>query len=617
VKEGTLNPEQARNEVLNLLHLHHPLHEERNIPEPSVALRDCIHLRLVGAEDLAPVNEDELPFRFSQEPRALPLVRLEFFLQEVLHHPCLRLCFHGSSAPPRVQRDGWSLLPESPRRRGHRERRTGSTRAESTSAWTGVRHALRSCVLILLAGLSGCADAPKEGSTAPTLARGSAGASAVPITPSLDAGAPPVWIAGYGKGRRAPGVHDDLFARAFVWDDGERRIALVSLDLVGLFRDRVLAIRDRVSARADLGVGAVLVASTHNHEGPDTMGIWGPDPMTTGAEPRYLDLVEDRAVEAIARAVGALAPATLHAGEIVTEGLVEDSRPPIVKDEVVRVLEARASPGGRTIATLFVFSSHPESLGPDNTLLTADYPAFAIRDLERARGGTAIFFPGSIGGLLGPGDLRLPDPETGEPAPLHSFRNAELYGARLAEYAERALASARPLEGVAARFDSMDVRVPVENPLFLLAGRLGVAARRDLLVEGRPAEDPADIAGDRVEIPTEVGRLRIGDLEWLLVPGEIYPELVFGGIAAEDDPGADFPDAPAEAPLWPLLLGRHRAVVGLANDEIGYLLPRRQWDARPPYRFGRKTPPYGEINSCGPSAGPRIVEAAAALLRTP
>jgi hypothetical protein len=426
--------------------------------------------------------------------------------------------------------------------------------------------------------------------------------------------APPVWIAGYGKGRRAEGVHDDLFARAFVWDDGKRRIALVALDLVGLFRDRVLAIRRRIATRSDLGVEDVVVASTHNHEGPDSMGMWGPDATTSGADPAYLDLVEVRVVEAVGRAVSRLAPATLHAGECPTEGLVEDSRLPTVKDENVRVLEARTVPGGNPIATLLVFSSHPESLGPENLLLSADYPAFAIAELERSRGGTAIFFAGSIGGLLGPGDLRMDDPLTGEPAPLHSFRNAELYGKRLADFALRALDEARSLEGIETRLELREVRVPVENPLFLLAGRIGVFARGDLLAAGSPVEDPSDL-GEGVEIPSEVGRLRIGDLEWILVPGEIYPELVFGGIAAQSDPGTDFPDAPLEEPLWPRLRGRHRAVVGLAGDEIGYLLPRRQWDLDPPYRFGRRTPPYGEVNSCGPSAGPRIVEALAALLR--
>ena len=53
----------------------------------------------------------------------------------------------------------------------------------------------------------------------------------IDITPSLDR---PVWIAGYGHGRRAEGVHDPLMARCVVLDDGSRRMAWVSVDVVGL-----------------------------------------------------------------------------------------------------------------------------------------------------------------------------------------------------------------------------------------------------------------------------------------------------------------------------------------------------------------------------------------------
>jgi hypothetical protein len=47
-------------------------------------------------------------------------------------------------------------------------------------------------------------------------------------------------------------------------------------------------------------------------------------------------------------------------------------------------------------------------------------------------------------------------------------------------------------------------------------------------------------------------------------------------------------------------------VVGLANDEVGYILPKTQWDTKAPYTYGRTKAPYGEINSGGPETGPII-----------
>ena len=55
----------------------------------------------------------------------------------------------------------------------------------------------------------------------------------VDITPKLG-GEEKVWLAGYGPGRQAAGVHDPLMARCVVLEEGRTRIALVSVDLVGL-----------------------------------------------------------------------------------------------------------------------------------------------------------------------------------------------------------------------------------------------------------------------------------------------------------------------------------------------------------------------------------------------
>ena len=54
------------------------------------------------------------------------------------------------------------------------------------------------------------------------------------------------------------------------------------------------------------------------------------------------------------------------------------------------------------------------------------------------------------------------------------------------------------------------------------------------------------------------------------------------------------------------MTGKLNLVVGLANDEIGYILPKTQWDAKAPYTYGRDKAPYGEINAGGPEVGPLI-----------
>ncbi len=72
------------------------------------------------------------------------------------------------------------------------------------------------------------------------------------------------------------------------------------------------------------------------------------------------------------------------------------------------------------------------------------------------------------------------------------------------------------------------------------------------------------------------------------------------------DKGADFPDAPIEPGIYAQMKSKHRMIVGLANDEIGYIIPKRQWDEKPPYCYGRKKAQYGEENSLGPETAPIV-----------
>ena len=92
-----------------------------------------------------------------------------------------------------------------------------------------------------------------------------------------------------------------------------------------------------------------------------------------------------------------------------------------------------------------------------------------------------------------------------------------------------------------------------------------------------------------------------------LVPGEMYPELSVGGV--ERYAGADFPDAPIETPIKPMLHAQFKMLIGLAGDEIGYIIPKAEWDEKAPYLQNARKAWYGEENSVGPDAAARIAAA--------
>ena len=68
------------------------------------------------------------------------------------------------------------------------------------------------------------------------------------------------------------------------------------------------------------------------------------------------------------------------------------------------------------------------------------------------------------------------------------------------------------------------------------------------------------------------------------------------------------PGAPPEPALGSLLTARYRFIVGLCDDELGYIIPKSEWDEKPPFAYGRDSPQYGEMNSAGPQVAPILLD---------
>ncbi len=133
-----------------------------------------------------------------------------------------------------------------------------------------------------------------------------AGAARMVITPPLG-----VSLAGSYTDRRAAGLHDDLYARAFVVDDGASRLAIVSCDLIGVRASTVAGARRLIEQRCGLPADHVLIAATHNHSGPLTRELSAGGLAGQPDEP-YLAQLERQIASAVELAVARLAPARLR-----------------------------------------------------------------------------------------------------------------------------------------------------------------------------------------------------------------------------------------------------------------------------------------------------------------
>jgi len=89
------------------------------------------------------------------------------------------------------------------------------------------------------------------------------GSAAVKITPPV--GIP---MAGQYFDRRAEGIHDDLYAKAIVINQGNSKIAIVSCDLVEVTADLVHHVRELAEKMTGIPGDHIMVSATHTHTGP-------------------------------------------------------------------------------------------------------------------------------------------------------------------------------------------------------------------------------------------------------------------------------------------------------------------------------------------------------------
>lgn len=420
----------------------------------------------------------------------------------------------------------------------------------------------------------------------------------------------PVWIAGYGHGRRATAVHDPIMARCAVLSDGDKTFALVGVDLVGLQLPQADAIRKRLA-----DIDHLVIGSSHNHEGPDVVGIWGRTAVKRGVDDEYIADIVKKIATCVSEAKSKLAPAAASFGLAQDESLLGDSRLPKAYDATLRVLKF-SHPGTKQTSGLIVqWNCHPEAMGSKNTQLTADFPAATVAALQKKHGCPIVYLTGAVGGLMTPPDGRIRD-AAGSVLEEGDFEYARLYGEAVAALADKAIGSAKPLALTPFKSHRQDVYLPVRNPYYRAAFTAGVLVRDSYVDTGDPSVGgkPYQITDTfkKMAIRTEINALRLGELDVIGIPGEIYPELIYGKFQDPADPAADFPDAPLEPTVGEILSKRKWMLIGLANDEIGYIIPKRQWDSEKPYAYQREKSQYGELNSCSPDVAPILMRALAA-----
>ena len=373
------------------------------------------------------------------------------------------------------------------------------------------------------------------------------------ITPSLDR---PVYLAGFGQNRQAQTVHDDLYVRGLAMAGGDTKVVILALDLLGLARDHCQILEQRIQEKHP-GV-KLLIACTHTHHGPDTIGLWGQTETTSGVDPAYMTWLMGQIEKTTLSALNDLQGAWLRQTAVTVPNLAKNARDPHILDEELTCLQFTAPESGTILANWLIFPCHPEVLWDDNPHITADYMDWLRREVEAATNAPCVGLVGALGGMMTPNVTE------------HSFAVSEAMGKALAQ---AALASWQGCAATAVThftYQRQEFSLPMENPLFQMAQTAGLLPT---------------LVGPNGTLLTEASLLKINDVWLFAVPGELLPKL---GLAYRQ--------------MMKKAGGKNTAVIGLANDELGYILPEE--DFVPPQNYLEPGASYEESMSISKQAGP-------------
>lgn len=416
------------------------------------------------------------------------------------------------------------------------------------------------------------------------------------------------YIAGYGENNPARGVIDPQYAHAVWIDDNSGRggVLLISLDVVGLLNKDVNKIRELLKGfSAKTCCRYIGVMSTHNHAGIDTMGIWGRLPFS-GKDEKFMNLLFEAVVKCAFGAYENRKNGDLYLGEIEVPDMQEDIRTPIVYSKTLT--RFRFVPDDKSNEVwLLNFASHSESLQGCNHLVSADFPCYLREKIRSVTGAETFYTVGAIGGMI---SMNIPDEKVlrEEHRLIESTRNL---GYKLADYA-LAIENDKKLETL-VNFARKEFYADVENPVLTIACDIGILTADKFTRKDAP---------NYWCLKSEITYFEIGGKKLLLLPGELFPELVFGGALSAEESATGKGAEINPKLLCDIVDDKNILVFGLANDELGYILPPNDFilHEKSPYiengRDKHDRRHYEETNSMGPKTAQVIADTVEDIIKS-
>lgn len=400
-----------------------------------------------------------------------------------------------------------------------------------------------------------------------------AGVARQDLTPPLNMNSP---LGGYGArmNRPAVGVHDRIFAKALILDDGERRFALVTCDLLGLTPPVKPEI---VRQLADDGWTAeqILILPSHSHASIE-MNAMNPSnvfgiPQIGIHDQKLYEFTVANFVNLIRTASKNLQPVRVGTASEQIPGWNRNRRgdSTLTDDEltITRIDTLNNTP----LAVLVNFSAHPTFMTDKQMMFSAGWPGALQQTMESVIGSgvTVMYYNGAQGDQA---------PRTRPNSGSSRWEQANRYGLDLGLLAARQWQDVATNQETAFDFHLQTIDLPPTSwhPDFMSTGGKEYGLSEELLLDLLPRMQPERSSS---------GALRLGDLLIVGVPGEMAAGL---GMQVKKEAGN-------------ISGAAHPVIGGLANEWISYILSPEA------YRKGKYE---ASVSFYGETLGPTIIQGA-------
>lgn len=369
-------------------------------------------------------------------------------------------------------------------------------------------------------------------------------------------------------------VYDDLKVRTVAMNDGSGRGTAVFavIDSYGLALSDVREIRTRLSAWAkENDINSITVSVMHQHSAIDTFGMNGNivemvlfNPLFTmfgqetvnGKDKKYMENLFEVCTESIKAATDSMTAGDMFIGTADASKYTHDKRQPFVMDPNFNRLRFVPADGSKE-TWLVSTPIHCVGNGAGGTEITGDYPYYVEKALSDKA--NIMFYLGAEEATSQVKDeTTIPDydPEG------TSIEHIEAYGNAIANELSAISEEAEVAPLLNIRYK--EITLPIDNQVLLVAGKAGLFENCVKKVDGK------------YHVVTEIGYMEMGeDMAFSIIPGEIAAELVYGGTLSADFSwsGKNFGYPSLQDIVTETAGDRELHVLGLANDQIGYIVP--------------------------------------------